>query len=98
MSLKKDKEKVLNETIEDSRLEEFFSLVPPANTEVDYHILERAYRGLQAPDFSRFVELFVDKGFNINSQGPQGTLLQVASTHANSSEYVTTLRDAGATG
>lgn len=96
MALKKDKQKVLNETIDDSRLGEFFDLTPPAHVDADYHILERAYRGLQAADFSRFITLFIKQGHNINASGEQGTLLNIASQHAHGGEYAAVLKEAGA--
>lgn len=94
MALKKDKQKVLNETIDDTRLAEFFKLQPPAGIDADYHILERAYRGLQAPDFDRFVKLFVAQGHNINAKGPHGTMLEVINTHVNGTEYAQAIQDA----
>jgi hypothetical protein len=94
MALKKDKQKVLNETIADERLEDFFTLEPPAGVERDFHILEKAYRGLQAPDFARFVELFVGRGHNIDAEGPNGKLESLISTHKLSQEYLDILTSA----
>jgi hypothetical protein len=93
---KKDKKAVIDEVITDEVLERFFSLQAPAGVNTDYHILERAYRGLVAADFSRFVELFVAKSGDLNARGPQGTILQLVSRHAKSGEYAQALKNAGA--
>lgn len=95
-STKKDKKAVIDEVITDALLEQFFALQPPQNVDVDYHMLERAYRGLTAPDFARFVDLFVARGHNLNAQGTQGTMLQVISTHRKGADYANALRKAGA--
>lgn len=84
---KKDKKAVIDEVITDALLEQFFALQAPAGVNADYHILERAYRGLTAPDFARFVDLFVTRGHNLNGKGPQGTMLEVISTHRKGVPY-----------
>ena len=94
--MKKDKEKVLNETIDESRLADFFATRPPEGVDKDYHILERAYRGLQAPDFARFLTIFKDKGHDINAKGTMGTLLEVVNQHANGAPYAESLKQHGA--
>jgi hypothetical protein len=89
---KKDKKAVIQEVITDALLEQFFSLQPPAGVERDYHILERAYRGLLAPDFVRFVDLFVSRGHNIAAKGAQGTMLEVISTHRKGGDYAAAIK------
>ncbi len=92
MALKKDKQKVLNETIDDERLREFFMLEAPDGIDNDYHVLERAYRGLQAPDFERFLAVFSERGGNINAAGPNGSLLDVIAKHANGAPYAAAIK------
>jgi hypothetical protein len=92
MSEKKDKKKITNEVITDALLEQFFDCRPPDGVEADYHILERAYRGLQAPDFERFVKLFVSRQHKLNARGPQGTLLEVINTHRKGTDYVAAIK------
>ncbi len=89
---KKDKKAVIDEVITDALLEQFFALQAPAGVDADYHILERAYRGLLAPDFARFVDLFVSRGRNLHATGPQGTMLQVISTHRKGAEYAAAIK------
>jgi len=91
-STKKDKKAVIDEIITDALLEQFFSLEPPQGVDADYHILERAYRGLLASDFARFVALFVARGKNLNAKGSQGTMLEVISRHAKGSEYAAAIK------
>jgi len=95
-STKKDKKAVIDEVITDALLEQFFSLQPPQGIERDYHILERAYRGLTAPDFARFISLFITRKHNLNATGPQGTILHVISTHRKGGDYAQALKNAGA--
>lgn len=95
-STKKDKKAVIDEVITDALLEQFFTLLPPAGVDADYHILERAYRGLLAADFERFVALFVARGKNLNAKGVQGTILQLINTHRKGGEYAQALKNAGA--
>ena len=89
---KKDKKAVIQEVITDALLEQFFSLQPPAGVDRDYHILERAYRGLLAPDFARFVDLFVSRGHNLQAKGPQGTMLEVIRTHRKGGDYAAAIQ------
>lgn len=84
---KKDKKAVIDEVITDALLEQFFALLPPQGVERDYHILERAYRGLPAADFARFVDLFVARGHNLHTRGPQGTMLEVIGRHRHGTDY-----------
>jgi len=95
-STKKDKKAVIDEVITDALLVQFFSLQPPQGVDAEYHILERAYRGLTAPDFARFVDLFVARGHDLNRKGSQGTMLQVISTHRKGGDYAEALKNAGA--
>jgi len=89
---KKDKKAVIDEEITEALLEQFFALQAPQGIERDYHVLERAYRGLLAPDFARFVNLFVSRGHNLNARGPDGTLLEVISTHRKGGDYAAAIQ------
>lgn len=89
---KKDKQAVIDEVITDALMEQFFELQPPQGVERDYHMLERAYRGLTAPDFERFVAIFANRKHNLNSKGPQGTMLDVISTHRKGGEYAAAIK------
>ncbi len=97
MAPTKDKEKVLDEVLDDARIEYFLHIMPPEGVNADYHCLERAYRGMIARDFEVFLKLFDKAGRDINARNPQGqTFLQVISTHKSSDDYIALLNKHGA--
>jgi len=97
MSLKKDKQKVLGEVFDDARIKSFFQYQAPAGVDPDFHLLEKAYRGMKAENFATFINFFLEEGRNINARNPEGvTLLTIASQHRNSESYVDTLKKNGA--
>ncbi|HTF94712.1 MAG TPA: PA4642 family protein [Cellvibrio sp.] len=97
MSLRKDKEKVLGETFDDERIKTFLNFPAPAGVNADFHLLEKAYRGMLGGNFATFVKFFVEAGKDINAVGPEGkTFLQVVKAHRNGEEYVIALEAAGA--
>ena len=97
MSLRKDKEKVLGETFDETRIKTFFDYDAPAGVNADFHLLEKAYRGMRGENFSTFIALFKEAGRDINAVGSEGkTLLQIAKEHRNGEEYALALEAAGA--
>ena len=97
MSLRKDKEKVLGETFDEARIKTFFDYDAPAGVNADFHLLEKAYRGMRGENFATFVKLFIEDGRDINAVGSEGkTLLQIAKEHRNGEEYALALTAAGA--
>ena len=97
MSLRKDKEKVLGETFDDARIATFLDYPAPAGVNADYHLLEKAYRGMLGANFGTFVKQFIEAGKDLNAVGPEGkTFLQVVKAHRNGEEYAIALEAAGA--
>ncbi|MES2674992.1 MAG: PA4642 family protein [Pseudomonadota bacterium] len=97
MSLRKDKEKVLGEIFDDARIATFLNFIAPAGVNADFHLLEKAYRGMRGENFATFVKLFVEAGKDVNAIGPEGkTFLQMIKTHRLSDEFVLALEKAGA--
>ncbi len=97
MSLRKDKEKVLGETFDDARIKTFLDYPAPTGVNADYHLLEKAYRGMLGGNFATFVKFFVEAGKDINAVGPDGkTFLQSVKNHRNGEEYAHALEAAGA--
>jgi len=97
MSLRKDKEKVLGEIFTDEKIKVFFDYTPPADVNADYHLLEKAYRGMRGENFATFLQMFIAEGRDLNAIGPEGkTLLQVIKTHRNGEEYTIALEAVGA--
>lgn len=97
MSLRKDKEKVLGEIFDEARIATFLEFTAPSGVNSDFHLLEKAYRGMRGENFGTFVKLFVESGRDINAIGPDGkTFLQTIKNHRNGEEYVIALEVAGA--
>ncbi len=81
----------------DERLKTFFELQPPEGIPKDYNIMLKAYRGMTADLFARFIPLFVEAGYDINSTLKDGsTLLDLVSSHRKSTAYADALRASGA--
>ena len=98
MTLKKDKVKVIDEVMDESRLKAFLALHPPEGVNPDYNILERAYRGMTAEYFESFLDLFINEGHDINARNPAGkTLLGTISEHQQAGDYIAALKEQGAT-
>jgi len=98
MVLKKDKKKVLGEIFSDERIKTFLQYLPPEGVNADYHLLEKAYRGMKAENFETFVRFFLDEGRDLNARNPDGeTLLQVLRSHRQAEEYAEILERSGAT-
>ncbi len=94
--MKKDKAKVLNEELSDEQIRGFLASNPPVHVHADYHCLVRAYRGLTADDFQRFLAVFTDAGRDINALNEHGeTLLDVVSTHESCADYAAALEQVG---
>jgi hypothetical protein len=97
MSLRKDKEKVLGEIFDDARIATFLDFPAPDGVNADFHLLEKAYRGMRGENFATFVKQFIEAGKDLNAVGPEGkTFLQTIKTHRNGEEYVIALAAAGA--
>jgi hypothetical protein len=97
MSQRKDKEKVLGELFDEERIATFLNFTAPAGIDSDFHLLEKAYRGMRGENFTTFVRLFCAAGKNINATGTDGkTFLQTVRAHRLSEEFVAALEKAGA--
>lgn len=64
-----------NEEWSDERLSEFLGLQPPASMPADYAVLLKAYRGMTADLFARFVPLFVAAGRDVNATLDNGSTI-----------------------
>ena len=71
---------------------------PNDDENADFHILTKAYRGLPAEAFARFLQLFQDQGRDINARDSKGrTLLQLVQENTGHPEYAEVLKQFGAT-
>lgn len=97
MVLKKDKQKVIDEVLDEAHLKRFLTINPPEGVDADYNTLEKAYRGTTADYFNSFLDLFIAEGRDINARNPAGkTLLQVISEHGPAQDYIEALKQHGA--
>ena len=97
MALKKDKEKVLDEVLDEQRIQSFLDIKPPTGVDADFNVLEKAYRGMPAEYFDTFLGFFSAAGRNIDAANPSGkTLRQIVATHAESQDYLGALDRYGA--
>ena len=97
MSLKKDKQKVLGEHFDDERIKTFLDYEAAAAVDPDYHLLEKAYRGMKADNFASFVQFFLEAGHNLNATNPEGkTFLQTLQSHRLAEDYIAALTAHGA--
>lgn len=97
MALKKDKQKVLGEIFDDARVKSFLTMEGRDDCDIDFLRLERAYRSMNAENFTTFLKFFIEAGYNINAKGPQDmNLLQITAQHAQAHEYNEALKKAGA--
>lgn len=96
--VRKDKKKVVGEPMTDEQVAVFMSFRPrEADESVDHYMLTRAYRGLRAHDFARFLEMFQAAGHDVNAVDAEGrTFLQSIVDHAQAEDYVAALEAAGA--
>ncbi len=88
-----------NEEWSDDRLKACLNVLPPEGVPTDYNILLRAYRGMTADLFSRFLVFYIDAGHDIDVSLEDGsTFLDLLSRHRKSNEYADILKQAGASG
>ncbi|MFT4816245.1 MAG: hypothetical protein ACI80L_002243 [Pseudohongiellaceae bacterium] len=81
----------------DERLKACLDVLPPQGLPHDYNILLRAYRGMTADLFARFIVFYGDAGHDINVNLEDGsTFLDLVSRHRKASEYGEILKQAGA--
>ena len=97
MVLKKDKQKVIGEVFDDDRVRTFLIDRAPEGVNVDFHCLERAYRGMNADNFATFVQFFNEAGRDLNATNQDGrTLLSLVKEHASFGDYTEILEQSGA--
>jgi len=86
---------VRDEWWSDERVQSFLELDTSQDEAPDFHILQKAYRGMVPEAFSRFIQFFVAAGRNLNETDMHGkTILKIVSEHRNSGEYAKILKKA----
>lgn len=93
----KDKEKVIGEELDATKVARFLEMQPYGDENADFHVLVKAYRGLPGEAFERFLQTFKESGRDINAKDAKGrTLLQLAAENVRHPEYVDILKNHGA--
>lgn len=86
-----------NEEWSDDRIRAFLSLQPPENVPADYHILQKAYRGMLPEQFERFVPFFVEAGRDVNVRlADNSTFMDHLAQHQRAEPYRKILQAHGA--
>ncbi len=81
----------------DDRLKTFLDVEPPEGMPAGYNMLLRAYRGMTADLFERFVAFYVEAGHDIDVALEDGsTFLDLVAGHRRSTAYASILEAAGA--
>lgn len=94
---KKDKQKVIGEVIDESKLRAFLDYQPYEDNTVDFHILLKAYRGLPLHEFVRFLPLYQAAGHALNPTDSTGTaFIDYIGTHRSQQAYRDALIESGA--
>jgi hypothetical protein len=97
MSLKKDKQKILGEVFDDERVKSFLEYLAPEDVSRDFHLLEKAYRGMNIDNFISFIDFFKQAGYDLNATNPEGlTIVQIMSQHRQGLDYAAAMVTAGA--
>lgn len=91
--LKKDKQKVIGEELDELRVRSFLNYEPYGEEPADFHILTKAYRGLPPEPFERFLEMFIAEGHDIHAQNSSGqSFAEFIAPNSAHPEYVEILK------
>ena len=89
MSLKKDKQKVLGEIFDDARIKTFLEYEAPEGVSRDFHLLEKAYRGMKVENFATFLSFFKEAGYDLKATNPAGhNIADIMQQHNLGADYV----------
>lgn len=81
--------KVVDEDWSDDRVKGYLDLTPYDDTHPDFYVLEKAYRGMVASDFQRFIGYFKAAGRDLNARNSDGeTLQEIIVRHPRSQAYL----------
>ncbi|MFF7705943.1 PA4642 family protein [Pseudomonas sp. NPDC007930] len=87
--MRKDKKQVIGDEISDDYVKSFLQYEPADATPAAVHKLIKAYRGLRAHDFERFVGFFKEAGHDLNAQDADGhDFIALIKDQRNAEEYI----------
>lgn len=87
--MRKDKKQVIGDEISDDYIKAFLQFEPADDTPPALHKLIKAYRGLRAHDFERFVGFFKEQGLDLGAQDAHGKdFVALIRDQRNAEEYI----------
>lgn len=93
----KDKKRKEGEPMPEAQMRALLGYQPEAGENADFHVLMRAYRGMNEEDFERFMALFRETGRDVNATDHQGrTIHDIVSGHRHGGPYLEALEAVGA--
>jgi hypothetical protein len=96
MADRPDKPKVVDEVWDDDRIASFLH-ADPTDPCVDFYVLLKAYQGMRAHDFERFISFYVEAGRDLDARDERGqTLVEVITPHRHAGPFIERLLAAGA--
>lgn len=80
---------VTDEVWDDERIQSFLEMEPSAGLSADFHVLQKAYRGMRPDDFERFLTFYIEAGRDVDATDPDGrTLWEIIAKHRQGQEFV----------
>lgn len=97
-TMKRDKQKVVDEVWDDEQVASFLHKVPPdLPGDPDFHVLLFAYRSMRATDFARFLDFYMDAGRDVAAKNGDGvSMAHYLVRHARAGPYIELLESSAA--
>ena len=93
--MRKDKQKVIGEEISDESIKLFLEPEPADDTSPSLHKLIKAYRGLRASDFERFIGFFTAAGYDLQAKDAEGRdIVDLIGDQRQAAPYIEAVRAA----
>jgi hypothetical protein len=82
---------------DDERVKSFLDYLPLEGVSRDFHLLEKAYRGMNIDNFVSFIGFFKQAGYDLNATNADGiNMVQIMNQHQQGIAYAQALVKAGA--
>jgi hypothetical protein len=80
---------VTDEVWDDERVKSFLDMEAVHDESRDFHVLQKAYRGMRPEDFERFLRFFLDDGRDMNATDKRGrTLWDIIKDHRQGADFI----------
>lgn len=91
----KDKKRKEGEPMPEAQMRGLLGYQPEAGENADFHVLMRAYRGMNEEDFARFMTLFREAGRDVNATDSHGrTVRDIIADHRHAGPYLEAMEEA----